>query len=51
MLAGGGPSGLCRAQAQGTLPVLTQAAQVRALTSREAQRQYPIRLQGVLTYV
>ncbi|MGA2152981.1 MAG: ATP-binding protein [Bryobacteraceae bacterium] len=50
MLAGGGPSGLCRAQAQGTLPVLTQAAQVRALTSREAQRQYPIRLQGVLTY-
>jgi len=50
MLATGGPWGLCRAQAQGTLPVLTQAAQIRGLTSREAQRQYPIRLQGVLTY-
>src|ERR1017187_496965 len=50
MLASSGPSGLCRAQAQGTLPVLTQAAQIRGLTSREAQRQYPIRLQGVLTY-
>ena len=50
MLASSGPSGLCRAQAQGTLPVLTQAAQIRALTSREAQRQYPIRLRGVLTY-
>ena len=50
MLAGSGPSGLCRAQAQGSLPVLTQAAQIRKLSSREAQRQYPIRLQGVLTY-
>ncbi|MGB7760780.1 MAG: ATP-binding protein [Bryobacteraceae bacterium] len=50
MLAASGPSGLCRAQAQAALPVLTQAAQVRGLTSREAQRQYPIRLQGVLTY-
>jgi signal transduction histidine kinase len=50
MLASSGPSVLCRAQAQATLPVLTQAAQVRALASREAQRRYPIRLQGVLTY-
>jgi len=49
MLAGSGPWGLCRAQAQGTLPVLTQAAQIRTLTPREAQRRYPIRLQGVLT--
>jgi len=50
MLASGGSSGLCRAQVQASLPVLTQAAQVRGLTAREAQRQYPIRLQGVLTY-
>jgi signal transduction histidine kinase len=50
MLAGSGPSGLCRAQVQGALPVLTQAAQIRALTSREAQRQYPVSLRGVLTY-
>jgi len=50
ILASGGPSSLCRAQAQATLPVLTRAAQVRGLTSTEAQRKYPIRLQGVLTY-
>ena len=50
MLAGSELSGLWRAQAQGALPVLTQAAQIRGLSSREAQRQYPIRLQGVLTY-
>jgi len=45
-----GVFGVCRAQAQATLPVLTRAEQVRSLTSKEAQRQYPIRLQGVLTY-
>lgn len=50
ILASGGPSSLCRAQVQGTLPVLTRAAQIRGLTSTEAQRKYPIRLQGVLTY-
>jgi signal transduction histidine kinase len=50
MLAGGGPSRLCRAQAQETLPLVTEAARLRTLTPREAQRQYPIRLQGVLTY-
>ena len=50
VLASSGPLGLCRAQAQETLPVLTQAAQIRRLTSTEAQRQYPIRLRGVLTY-
>ena len=38
------------AQAEESLPVLTRASQVRSLTSQEAQRQYPIRLQGVLTY-
>ena len=42
--------GVVRAQVGKTLPVLTQAAQIRRLTSQEAQRQYPIRLRGVLTY-
>lgn len=50
ILASSGPSGLCKAPEQGTLPVLTQAAQIRGLTSSEAQRQYPIHLQGVLTF-
>jgi len=38
------------AGASADLPVLTEAAQVRSLTSREAQHQYPVRLRGVLTY-
>ncbi|MGB9457779.1 MAG: response regulator [Bryobacteraceae bacterium] len=49
-LLSGGISGICPARAQETLPVLTEAAQIRRLTSKEAQRQYPIRLRGVLTY-
>jgi PAS domain S-box-containing protein len=32
------------------LPVLTNAAQVRALSVAEAKRGYPVRLRGVITY-
>jgi len=50
VLLGGGVWNVGRAQAQAPLPVLTEAAQLRSLTSKEAQREYPVRLQGVLTY-
>lgn len=50
VLLSNGVSGLARAQERHNLPILTQAAQVRLLTSKEAQRSYPIHLRGVLTY-
>jgi signal transduction histidine kinase/CheY-like chemotaxis protein len=50
MLVSGALCGVGPASAQQTLPVLTQAAEIRRLTSTEAQRRYPIRLRGVLTY-
>jgi len=50
MLVSSGISGIFQARAQAVLPVLTQAAQIRRLNSEEAQRHYPIRLRGVLTY-
>jgi PAS domain S-box-containing protein len=43
-------AGLLEAEAQGDLPVLTQAAQIRRLTAEEAQRGYPVDLRGVITY-
>ncbi len=45
-----GVSGLSGTTGQSNLPVLTQAAQIRQLTPKEAQRGYPIHLHGVLTY-
>jgi signal transduction histidine kinase len=33
-----------------SLPVLTNAAQIRALSSEQAQRNYPVRLCGVVVY-
>jgi len=41
---------LLPAEAQGHLPVLTQALQIRRLTVAEAGRGYPVRLRGVVTY-
>ncbi len=38
------------AQAAAGLPTLTSAAKVRGLSSKEANRGYPIRLRGVVTY-
>jgi PAS domain S-box-containing protein len=43
-------AGLLQAEAQGDLPLLTQAAQIRRLAAEEAQRGYPVRLRGVITY-
>jgi signal transduction histidine kinase/CheY-like chemotaxis protein len=33
------------------LPVLTQAQRIRELSAKEANRGYPVRLQGVITYL
>jgi PAS domain S-box-containing protein len=41
---------LSLAEAQPALPLLTQAAQIRRLTTAEAGRGYPVRLRGVVTY-
>ncbi len=38
------------AKSQGTLPVLTQVAQIRKLTADQARLGYPVRLRGVITY-
>ncbi len=40
---------LIRAATQDRLPVLTQAAQIRKLTSAEAKLGYPVKLRGVIT--
>jgi signal transduction histidine kinase/CheY-like chemotaxis protein len=50
MLAAILPVGVLLAEAQGDLPVLTQAAQIRRLTAEQAQRGYPVDLRGVITY-
>jgi PAS domain S-box-containing protein len=42
--------GLLQARAQGDLPVLTQAAQVRKLTVEQSRLGYPVRLRGVITF-
>jgi len=41
---------LSRPSAPALMPVLTEAAQVHALTVEEAQRGYPVRLRAVVTY-
>jgi signal transduction histidine kinase/CheY-like chemotaxis protein len=33
------------------VPILTKVAQIRSLTAAEAKRKYPIRLEGVITYL
>ena len=34
-----------------SVPILTKVAQIRALSAAEAKRKYPIRLNGVITYI
>ena len=41
---------LCSLQAAKPLPILTTAAQVRALSPAAADDSYPVRLRGVITY-
>ncbi len=45
-----GPFAFLSARAQGALPLLTSVAQIHGLAPREAQRGYPVRLRGVITY-
>ncbi|HMD96451.1 MAG TPA: PAS domain S-box protein [Terriglobia bacterium] len=45
-----GMLGALSAKGADRLPVLTTAAQIRKLTAEEAQRGYPVRLRGVITY-
>ncbi|HEV3279770.1 MAG TPA: response regulator [Terriglobia bacterium] len=39
-----------KARAQSSLPTLTQAAQIRRLTTEQARLKYPVALRGVVTY-
>ena len=43
--------GFQAAPASGTLPALTRAEQVRELSAEQANRGYPVRLRGVVTFV
>jgi signal transduction histidine kinase/CheY-like chemotaxis protein len=40
-----------RPQPDGSLEVLTKVSRIRALSAAEAGRKYPIRLEGVVTYI
>ncbi len=42
--------GLATASAAPTAPPLTRVAQIRALTSEQAQQKFPVKLRGVITY-
>jgi PAS domain S-box-containing protein len=43
-------AGAAAGQQPASLPVLTQVEQIRKLSTEQAERKYPVRLQGVVTY-
>jgi signal transduction histidine kinase len=51
IVGAGGPNVVNRDAGPGTLPVLTSASEVHQLNREEAQRGYPVKIQGVVTCV
>ena len=43
-------AGAAAGQQPAGLPILTRIEQIRKLSTEQAERKYPVRLQGVVTY-